>query len=185
MEYIVFPLKVYIVILYYFLLPDNFLMRHSNSSAFTLAEILVIMVIIAIIALWSSTLNFNKMSQKQQLDIEMQKIVNIIEETRNNALLGKSIWNTNQAPTFWRVDISASGSTESLYSTDGINYTSYLKSQILHPLVAIRDLRCDRVDMTPGDAPFFLEVFFFQPQTIVFPLLAAILVSKTLIKYFI
>lgn len=91
MEYIVFPLKVYIVILYYFLLPDNFLMRHSNSSAFTLAEILVIMVIIAIIALWSSTLNFNKMSQKQQLDIEMQKIVNIIEETRNNALLGKSI----------------------------------------------------------------------------------------------
>lgn len=82
----------------------------KNKNAFTIVELMVIISIITIIAIWWSQINLNRLSSKQKLEIFNNKIVNLIETTRNNSLLWKWIWNNFIVPDSWRIDLSESNS---------------------------------------------------------------------------
>ena len=71
--------------------------------AFTLVEILVVIAIIGILALWVSRLNFSRMSQVELLNIESIKMLTLIEEMRNNALVWRAISAGWQIPENWRI----------------------------------------------------------------------------------
>jgi len=104
-------------------------MQQKNTLlAYTVIELLVVIAIIGIIAIWATQLDFNRLSQKQQVSIEAVKIINIIEEVRNNALTGKWIWVSLETPDAWKIDISqsASGTITSSYTLDnGSSWTTY------------------------------------------------------------
>jgi len=95
----------------FFLFFDNTFMRRKNhKAAFTLAELLVTISIITILALGISNVNFARLSQNQQVSIEAIKISNLIEEARNNALIGKGIWEN----LYWVWNLSQSITINSL-----------------------------------------------------------------------
>lgn len=73
---------------------------------FTLIEILTVIAIISIISIWVSNINFNRLSEKQELDIFLNKIINNYEDIRNNSLLWKWIWNSLEVPEKWKIDFS-------------------------------------------------------------------------------
>jgi len=105
-----------------------FMQQKNSLLAYTLMELLVVITIIGIIAIWTTQLDFNRLSQKQQVSIEAIKIINIIEEVRNNALTWKWIWVTLETPDAWKIDISrsASGTVTSSYTlNDGSSWTPY------------------------------------------------------------
>ncbi len=81
-------------------------MKQTHKSAFTLIELLTVIAITTIIALWVSRLNFNTISDKQNLDRHVTKVVAYFETIRNNALLWKWIWTTLQHPEYYKIDFS-------------------------------------------------------------------------------
>lgn len=92
--------------------------QKSSLFAFTLVEVLVGITIISIIALWATRMNFNQLSHKQEVEIAIVKIVNIAEELRNNALVGKAIlngWNL-EAPWGWKLHLTNGAILTSYYS---------------------------------------------------------------------
>jgi prepilin-type N-terminal cleavage/methylation domain-containing protein len=64
-------------------------MKIHRHKAFTLAEILVVMVIITFIGIAASRLNFSRLSLNEKLNIEVLKINNIFQEVKNNSLIGR------------------------------------------------------------------------------------------------
>ncbi len=66
-------------------------MKKTRKEAFTLIEIMLVLLIIWIILLLTFSLNFSTMSDRQKNEIFTNKIVSKIEEARNNALMWKSI----------------------------------------------------------------------------------------------
>jgi Tfp pilus assembly protein FimT len=94
--------------------------KNKATRAFTLAEIMVWITIISILAIWITNMDFNRLSKKQELEIELVKITNIIEETKNNALIWRWVDNGSWlvTPDNWAVviDTSWSWSIESIWS---------------------------------------------------------------------
>lgn len=91
--------------------------------AFTLIEIMVVLTIIAIIAIWVSNVNWNRLSDRQKVIVFKNRIISDIETVRNNALFGKGIGTNLDVPEAWRVDISQNG-VYFLYQTGGV-FTFY------------------------------------------------------------
>ena len=58
-----------------------------KKKAFSLIELLIVIVIIGILILGSNFLSFNKISDKQELEIKTIRVISQIEEIRNNSLL--------------------------------------------------------------------------------------------------
>lgn len=114
----------------------------TSFSGFTLAELLVVMSIIGILALWISNINFSRLSQKQQISIESIKIINLVEEARNNALIWKWVGISLITPESWSVileNTNSSGSLEISY----LNGTSIAYSDWNTPKpFSISDLEC-------------------------------------------
>jgi len=93
---------------------------------FTLIELLVAIAIIGILALSSTNLNFNKISNKQKLINYNNKIISNIEAIRNNSLMWRGMWMSLNIPNSWRIDFSKSWSWKILTSYSwGIIYTEY------------------------------------------------------------
>lgn len=89
------------------------------KEGFTLSEILVVIVIIMIMAVGVSNFDFNRITQKQKAEIHSVKLVSIIEEVRDNALIGKAIldaWEL-KTPGWWRIQIDIDGSNNGTLST--------------------------------------------------------------------
>ncbi len=80
-------------------------MQAKYTKWFTLIEILVAIALIAMVALGVSKLDFHRLSEKQKLDIELSKASNIIEETRNNALIWRWVDNPLKTPDAWKIEI--------------------------------------------------------------------------------
>jgi prepilin-type N-terminal cleavage/methylation domain-containing protein len=76
------------------------------KNAFTLVELLVWVTIIGIISLWVSSLNFNRLSNKQNLEIFTNSIKTNFETIRNNSLEWKWIWANIDVPNLWKIDYS-------------------------------------------------------------------------------
>jgi prepilin-type N-terminal cleavage/methylation domain-containing protein len=83
-----------------------------KSNAFTLIELMVAITIISILALWIMNIDFNKLSNRQKLEIYTNNIKTNIENTRNKALLWKAVlsWATLEIPNKWQIDFSKSWS---------------------------------------------------------------------------
>ena len=131
----------------FFLFFDNTFMRRKNhKAAFTLAELLVTISIITILALGISNVNFARLSQNQQVSIEAIKISNLIEEARNNALIGKGIWENLITPESWSVSIENSSSSGSLQVTY-FSWSSISYDQWSAPFpFTISNLECQRLN---------------------------------------
>ena len=83
----------------------------NNKKAFTLIEIMVVVALLWIIALWITKLNFNTLSDRQKIDWFFYKIKTSIETTKNNALIWKAIKLSNVStivPKKWKIDFNNS-----------------------------------------------------------------------------
>jgi Tfp pilus assembly protein PilE len=94
--------------------------KNKATRAFTLGELMVWIAIIWILAIWVASIDFNRLSKNQESEIEIVKIMNIIEEVRNNALIWRGIDNGSGliAPDSWSVviDNSSSWSIDSIWT---------------------------------------------------------------------
>ena len=90
------------------------MLRKQNLHWYTLAEILVVITIIWILALAISSFNFSRLNAKQLVSIETIKIENILSEVRDNALVWKWVWIDLEVPTSWEIDISNDTSSWSI-----------------------------------------------------------------------
>ena len=109
-------------------------MKKQKKYAFTLIELLVAIAIISIIILWTSNINFNKISDKQKLEWFFYKIKTNIETVANNALIWKAIKfpdNSISVPRKWKIDFNNSNSgIIQTYYYDWINYNIYNENNI-------------------------------------------------------
>ncbi len=121
-----------------------------NFSWFTLIELMVSVAIIGIIALWSTSLNFNKLSNREKLKINNNKIVSTIETIRNNSLMWKWIWVNLINPKYWRIDFSKVGSWKILvsYNTGGLDINFTEKNIIFNNWYYIDSVICSNLSWT-------------------------------------
>jgi prepilin-type N-terminal cleavage/methylation domain-containing protein len=84
----------------------------KKKKAFTLLEIMVVIALIWIIALWATKLNFKLLSDRQRLDWFFYDIKTKIETIQNNALIWKAIkdWTNLVVPNKWQIDFNNSWS---------------------------------------------------------------------------
>ena len=114
----------------------------KSSKAFTLVEILVVIAVIGILALGASRLNFSRTSQVELLNIESIKILALIEEMRNNALVWRAVSAWWEIPENWRItfditnDSYAAGYLRTSWTTE-----TTINSNIRSPF-GIMDIRC-------------------------------------------
>lgn len=127
-------------------------MKKKNPyRAFTLIEVLVVISVIGIITLWISSLDFNRLSQSQKIDIEISKIHSIFEEVRNNSLIGKWVWTNLQTPSSWEMSFENTSSSGSI----DINYISaslqdYREWESPFPF-AILNMQCKNLNYSNQD----------------------------------
>lgn len=136
-------------------------MKKKNSLyAFTLAELLVTITIISLILLAGSSFNFSRLSQEEKINIETIKIISIIEESRNNALIGKWVWVDLETPDSWNISISPENNwnVESNYTLSNSGTWSYLSWNGVDPFW-IFNMLCLRHDASQEDitTPLTLE----------------------------
>ena len=117
--------------------------------AYTLVELLVVIAIIGIIAISVVQFDFNRLSQKQEIAIEVSKIINIFEETRNNALIWRSvlIGPTLETPASWNIEISDSwsGNISSTYTLADSSTGSHLYWSTAFPF-SLQNVECKRLN---------------------------------------
>ncbi len=124
------------------------------NKGFTLVELLVVIVIISILILWSLRINLSRLSQKQETGIELIQIMNVLEEIRDNALIGRWVWVNLENPDSWKIEVSSNNwgiieSFTTIWSTDTpyANWTWSAKKNR-----EILDLECrnfDESDISP------------------------------------
>lgn len=76
-----------------------------KEEAFTIVELILVILVIWILSMWVSNINFNKISWKQKFEIFNNKIISNFETIRNNSLLWKWAWSNLLVPEKWKIDI--------------------------------------------------------------------------------
>lgn len=126
-----------------------------KKKAFSLIELLIVIVIIGILILGSNFLSFNKISDKQELEIKTIRVISQIEEIRNNSLLWKWIWTDLVVPEKYRMDFSTSWSwiINTQYLSWGyINNNLYNKKiKFWNNFDSISEIKCLNLDKISGN----------------------------------
>lgn len=128
------------------------MIQNSLSKAFTLIEVMVWIAIIGIIAYGVSQFDFRAVSQRSQVEIDVSKLVNNFEEIRNNALVGKAVFNSGQLenPEAWRMTLTSTWTFAADYSLSGDFSTSSINYDILswneRVPASILSLECRRIN---------------------------------------
>jgi prepilin-type N-terminal cleavage/methylation domain-containing protein len=150
----------------FFLFFDNTFMRKNTSLwAFTLGELLVVMTIIGILAVWISNTNFSRLSQKQQVSIEAVKIINLIETARDSALIWRWVGVNLLTPESWSIEIDNSASSGSLVSRYLSGSLSYTGSTWASPLpFSISNLECRSLNDSLNTASWSFIIRFTWSQ---------------------
>ncbi|QFR38954.1 prepilin-type N-terminal cleavage/methylation domain-containing protein [Candidatus Gracilibacteria bacterium 28_42_T64] len=121
----------------------------KSLSAFTLAEILVVISIIAILSLGINSINFNRISKKQDLEVFTNKVTYSFENVRNDALLGKGIGTDLNVPEKWKIDFSNVGSGQIVTSYFSGSWFIYTGSTLVpQKNFNISEINCLRLDNT-------------------------------------
>ena len=105
----------------------------NKNKAFTLIELLVWISIISIIILWSTSIDYNRLSIKQKTSIFSNSIKSNFETIRNNALTWKWIWINLDVPKNIKIEYSNTSTTGSLSVTSSIDWiiwTPYIYDSI-------------------------------------------------------
>lgn len=109
--------------------------------AFTLIEIMIVLLIISVLTFWVSNIQWNTLSDIQKSSIFKNRIVSHIETVRNNSLFGKSITQNAVLPDVWRIDIST-WSIMTRYSVDqGLTFLDY-QAVSINPGETIQNILC-------------------------------------------
>jgi prepilin-type N-terminal cleavage/methylation domain-containing protein len=116
------------------------------KNAFTLIELMVWITIIAIILLWSSNLDFNRLNTKQKLDIFTNNIKSNFETIRNSSLLWKWIWTDLSLPDKWKIEYSTSNSWTIVNSTYSWSRSELDNNLIFKPGFSISNIKCLQLD---------------------------------------
>jgi len=120
------------------------------NRAFTLIELMLVIGIISIIAIWSSWINFNRLSDKQKIEIFSNKIITLFEKVRNNSLLWKGIWTNMQVPEKWKIEFSNAWNWQiltSYYLSWATDWTIY-DNNVFDTLFEIKELECTNINNT-------------------------------------
>lgn len=121
--------------------------RNAMLSAFTLMEVLTVISILSIIALWASRLDFNRLSQTQKIQIELGKIISTFEEVRNNSLIGRWVGSQLITPSQWQITIENTNSSGSITAEylSGTSLEPYTSWESPFPF-SISDMKCSNLD---------------------------------------
>jgi len=113
---------------------------------------MVWIAIIALMALWVSSIDFQRLSQNQKTQIELVKVVNIIEETRNNAMIWRGVGTDLDTPDSWSVilDTSSSWRVESIWNLWFSTWSLSLW-EAENP-IRISNMRCQSIDGSIDDS---------------------------------
>ena len=88
----------------------------KQQQAFTIIELLVVIIITAILIIWSMNINLSRLSTRQQVWIEITQLIALIETVKNNSQSGKAVWGNIEIPDLWEIEISMNNGGE-FYST--------------------------------------------------------------------
>lgn len=72
---------------------------------FTLMELLVVMMIIAVIALSAMRINFGSINDKQKSEILAQKLIGRLQTLKNYSTTGHWVWASLYTPELWQMEI--------------------------------------------------------------------------------
>lgn len=121
------------------------------NKAFTLIELLVAITILTIIILGASSLDYNRLSMDQKLEIFTNDIKSDFERIRNNSLSWKWIlsWATLEIPKKWTIDYSTSNSWTII--SKYYNWTDEIifNNTIFPPKYYIFEVNCLELNWTP------------------------------------
>lgn len=125
-----------------------------KNKAFTLVEILVIITIIAIIIIWSNSMNFNKWRDREELELLKNSVVSKFETVRNNSMMWKWVWTDLDHPTQVKItfstwsDIMKTEYNTWTLTTNWLNDSeSYINDTTL--VKSISKISCLKIDDTP------------------------------------
>lgn len=122
-----------------------------KTKAFTLVELMVVIVIIGLLIIWSNSLNFNKTKDKWELDLLRNNIVSRVESIRNSAMMWKWIWVNLDHPKAWKITFSNLNEimkVEYLSWTDWQNDTENTVNQDTFWYKWISNIKCLKIDWT-------------------------------------
>lgn len=78
----------------------------KTKKAFTLIELLIVMIIFIILILWFSSMNLTSLSQKEKAEAFNNRVAWIMEYIRNNAMIWKWVkeWTQLFIPKQWKIN---------------------------------------------------------------------------------
>ncbi len=123
--------------------------KKNNLRAFTLIELLVAIAIITMIILWVTSIDYNRLSSKQKLEIFTNSIKSNFENIRNSSLSWKWIWTNLDIPLEWKIEYSSSGWWK-IVSSNTLNWTDWLEYEDINfgydfKITEIKCISLDRV----------------------------------------
>lgn len=122
----------------------------NQNKAFTLMELLAWIAIIAIIILWTTNIDYNRLTSKQKIEIFSNKIITTFESIRNSTLTWKSISANFEVPEKMRIEYSNAWSwTITISSYDWTSWSNYdTNNDILFGQgYTIWNMRCLKLDL--------------------------------------
>lgn len=111
-------------------------------KAFTLIELLVWISVLSIIAILGMNIDYNRLSQKQELNIFVDKVKSHYENTRNRELAWKWIWIELNIPDLWKIEYSKINSWTII--SNAYSWTSIIDNNdiILRSWYSIEWIKC-------------------------------------------
>lgn len=122
------------------------------KKAFTLIELLVWMSIITIIIVWSTNIDYNRMNDKQKLEMFSHTIKANFEKIRNNTVAWKWVWNNLDIPDKWKIEYSKTNNwTIQSSFFDWVDWSTPPENLMFQPNYYISDIKCIQVDWTVNE----------------------------------
>jgi hypothetical protein len=125
----------------------------KNNKAFTLLELLIIITITWIIALWINNMSIGRIADAQKIWIFQNKIRSNIETAINYSLIWKAIDSNMAVPKFWKININSDNNWSWTWSVNvsfwSWTYQSYKWLTIISPnYYSISNIKCRDIKNT-------------------------------------
>lgn len=78
----------------------------SHNHGFTLIEMIVVIMLIGIFTLWATSVDFSRLSMRQEQAVFTNDIIQTLQTVKNYAFQGKAVGNPLETPDTWKVQIS-------------------------------------------------------------------------------